>query len=88
MRIEDNGCPLSPMRKYSIPHDIIEFFEVRQPRIFEIVAPLYQNGLSITEIANQTGLKRTAIWQSLRSKRDELRPRDPVPYERWRKGHK
>lgn len=76
------------MRNNSILHDIIEFFEIRTPRIFEIVAPLYQKGLSITEIANQTGLKRTAIWKSLKPKRDELRPRQSAPYERWRKGHK
>lgn len=68
MRDGLDGCPIQSMRNNSIPHDIIEFFEIRQPRIFEIVAPLYKKGLSISEIASQTGLKRSAIWKSLRSK--------------------
>jgi hypothetical protein len=51
------------------------------------VAPLYRQGLSITDIAEQTGLARTSIWNSLRAHKAELRPQDPVPYDRWRQGH-
>ena len=49
------------------------------------MAPLYQKGLSITDIANQTGLKRTSIWSSLQAHKKELRPQTPVPFDRWRK---
>lgn len=83
-----NGCPASPTRKKSDIHDIIEFFELSQDRIYEISAPLYQKGLSVTEIAEQTGLKRTTIWQALKTHQDPFNPKPSVPYKRWRKGHK
>lgn len=54
--------------------------------LFEIVGPLYRQGLSISDIANQTGLKRHSIWKSLQAHKQELRPQDPVPFERWRQG--
>ena len=76
------------MRKSNLAHDIIKVFSIWKPSIYELAAPLYQKGLSITEITNETGLKRTAIWEALRNKRDELPPKALVPYERWRKGHK
>ena len=53
--------------------------------IYEIVASLYKKGLSVTDIANQTGLKRTSIWSSLRTHKQDLRPQAPVPFDRWRK---
>lgn len=83
-----NGCPARPTRKKCVPHDIIEFFEISQERIFEISAPLAKEGLTITEIAEQTGLKRTSIWKALNAKDDAARDIKQVPYERWRKGHK
>jgi len=76
------------MRKSDLAHDIIKVFSIWKPSIYELAAPIYQKGFSITEIASETGLKRTAIWEALRNKRDKLHPKDPVPYERWRKGHK
>ncbi|QDK47380.1 hypothetical protein DOM22_05460 [Bdellovibrio sp. ZAP7] len=85
---DGNGCLIGGMRKSDIAHDIIKVFSIWKPSIYEVAAPLYQKGLSITEIANETGLKRTAIWEALKSKRDELHPKAPIPYERWRKGHK
>jgi hypothetical protein len=83
-----NGCLNGGMRKSDPAHDIIKVFSIWKPSIYELAAPLYQKGLSITEIANETGLKRTAIWEALKNKRDERHPKDPVFYERWRKGHK
>ena len=75
------------MGKSLPPLDIIEYFGNRSPKIFEIIFPLYKKGLSITDIANQTGLKRGSIWNSLRANRESLRPQVSVPFERWRKGH-
>ena len=49
------------------------------------MAPLYKQGLSITDIADQTGLKRTSIWSSLRAHKEVLRSQAPVPFDRWRK---
>ena len=83
-----NGCPASQSRRKSIIHDIIEFFEISQGYIYDVSAPLYRDGLSITEIAEQTGLKRTAIWKALKAHQEDLHPKKAVPYERWRKGHK
>lgn len=67
------------------PLDFIEFLPKTSTAIYEIVAPLYKKGLSITDIADQTGLKRTSIWSSLRAYKEELRPQTPVPFDKWRK---
>lgn len=76
------------MRKFAYPHDIIEFFQTCQSRIYEIIAPLQQRNLSISEIADQTGLKRTAIWAALKDQQKDLNSKELVPYARWRKGHR
>lgn len=76
------------MRKFPYPHDITEFFQNFQDRIIEIIAPLQQRNLSISEIADQTGLKRTAVWAALKEQQKDLTSKEPVPYARWRKGHK
>lgn len=52
-----------------------------------MVAPLYRKGLSVTDIADQTGLARTSIWNSLRAHKAEFRPQDPISYDRWRQGY-
>ena len=79
------GCPLPPISNEPILVDFIEFFPKTSIAIYEIVAPLYKKGLSITDIANQTGLKRNSIWNSLQAHKQELRPQNPVPFDRWRK---
>lgn len=76
------------MRKFCYPHDIIEKCCIPQSRIIEIIAPLYKENLSITEIAEQTGIKRTMVWETLKQHEKELKSQRVVPYERWRKGHK
>lgn len=81
------GCPKRTISNAYVQVDFIEFFEKNQPNIFDIVSPLYKKGLSISDIANQTGIGRSSIYKSLRSHRHELRPQILVPFERWRKGH-
>lgn len=51
------------------------------------MGPLYRQGLSISDIEDQTGLKRHSIWKCLQKHKHELRPQNPVPFERWRQGH-
>lgn len=79
------GCPKPPTSNETPPLDFIEFLPKTSTSIYEIVAPLYKKGLSITDIADQTGLKRTSIWSSLRAHKEELRAQAPVPFDRWRK---
>jgi hypothetical protein len=76
------------LRKFCYPHDIIENYCTPQVRIIEIIAPLYKENLSITEIAERTGFKRTMVWETLKQHEKELKSQRVVPYERWRKGHK
>ena len=74
------------MGNYSSSLDFIEFFTKTSTSIYEIVGPLYKKGLSITDISEQTGLKRNSIWNALQSHKQELRTANPVPFARWRKG--
>ncbi|MGZ3772710.1 MAG: helix-turn-helix domain-containing protein [Pseudobdellovibrionaceae bacterium] len=76
------------MRNFRYPHDIIENCCRPQARIIEILAPLFKQNLSVTEIAEQTGIKRTTVWETLKHYEKELRVHCVIPYERWRKGHK
>ena len=80
------GCPHPQLSKNSLPLDFIEVFEKRSTRIFDIVGPLYKEGLSVTDIAEQTGLKRHSIWKSLQANKQKLRPQESVPFDRWRQG--
>lgn len=82
-----NGCPKATTRNNGSPLDFIKFFQKRSTQLLDIVGPLYRQGLSISDIEAQTGLKRHSIWKCLRKHRQELRPRNPVPFERWRQGH-
>lgn len=74
------------MGNYSSSLDFIEFFTKTSTSIYEIVGPLYKKGLSITDISEQTGLKRNSIWNALQSYKQELRTPNSVPFTRWRKG--
>lgn len=75
------------MGKFGASHDFIKYFEIRKPRVFEIVAPLYKKGLSISEISAQTGIARSTVYAAIRAKRDVFRPPEKVPFERWRRGN-
>lgn len=70
--------PKSSNQQRIPPLDFIEFLPKTSTNIYEIAAPLYKKGLSITDIADQTGLKRTSIWSALRAHREELRPQTPL----------
>ena len=84
--LSEIGCPKATTRNNGSPLDFIEFFQKRSTQLIDIVGPLYRNGLSISDIEAQTGLKRHSIWKALRAHKKELRPQDPVPFERWRQG--
>ena len=43
-------------------------------------------GISVTDIAAETGLSRGSIWDSLRAHKHALRRQVLVPFERWRQG--
>ena len=66
--------------------DIIKHFAKSSEGLFEEIGPLYEKGLSITDIAKQTGFKRPAVWRELKKHLKDLRAQDPIPFERWRKG--
>ena len=73
--------------KKLISVDFIEFFQKSNSNIIEIIGPLYRKGLSVTDIAEQTGLKRTSIWRCLKDNKQILLKQSAVPYKRWRQGH-
>lgn len=81
------GCPGPRLSKKTGAIDFIEYFYKRRIPIFEIAAPLYKKGLSISDISLQTGIPRSSVYAALRKKRDILRPPKPVPFSRWRRGH-
>lgn len=84
--MEKNGCPRPTTGKSAVPLDTIEFFAKRSTGIIDIVGPLYDRGLSITDIAEQTGVKRYSVWKALKLHRKNLRFPYSVPFERWRQG--
>lgn len=81
------GCPEPTTGNNDISLDFIEFFSKKSKSLCEIVGPLYRQGLSISDIADQTGLKRHSIWKALKANKEHLRNQTPVPFERWRQGH-
>jgi len=66
------------------PLVFIEFRANPSRGIFDEIWPLYEKGLSISDISDQTGYGRTTIWKSLKEKVGDLRPQSPVAFERWR----
>lgn len=80
------GCLTPLLSNNTTCLDIIEFFRKTSTSIFEKVAPLYRQGMSVTDIAAETGLSRGSIWDSLRGHKQALRPQGSVPFERWRQG--
>ena len=82
-----NGCPTKAIRNQEDFHDIIELFEKPSSRIYEIIRPLQAQSLSISEISLKTGIKRTAIWDTLKKFEKPVKRSDPSRYARWRKGH-
>lgn len=84
--IKEIGSPLPTTGNIARPLDIIEFFAKRSTRIIDIVGPWYDKGLSITDIADQTGVKCYTIWKALKNHKKNLSSQDPVPFERWRQG--
>ena len=75
------------MRNGLAPLDFIEFLPIQSTRIIDIVAPLAKKGQSITEIANETGLKRTSIWKALRMQRRKKIAQSTFSVKAWRKKH-
>ncbi|RYZ91109.1 MAG: hypothetical protein EOP06_07165 [Proteobacteria bacterium] len=87
LRLNKNGCPTSPMGKSANCIDIIRFSPKQAQGLFEEIGPLYQKGLSISDISEQTGFKRGAVWRELKKHVKDLRAQDPISFDRWRKGH-
>lgn len=81
-----NGCPESSISRTASSLDIIRFFPKQSQVVIEEIGPLYAKGLSISDISDQTGIKRGAIWRELKKHQKTLRSQDPVPFSRWRKG--
>ncbi|AHI06565.1 hypothetical protein BDW_10325 [Bdellovibrio bacteriovorus W] len=75
------------MRNFTYIHDIIKFSCLSLSRISEIVAPLQEANLSIAEISDSTGFKKTMIWESLKLQQKPKEALKIVLYDRWRKGH-
>lgn len=73
-------------RNLKQPLVFIEFRVDSSRGIYDEIAPLYDQGLSISDIADQTGFGRTAIWKTLKTHGIDLRPQTPVTFERWRQG--
>ena len=54
-------------------HDFIELSSRTPSRIYEKCAPLYESGLSIRDIEEQTGIPKTTVRETLRKKGMALR---------------
>ena len=67
-----------PADSLPIYHDIIRFFPQTKDRIYEVCAPLYDQGLSLREIERQTGFAKTSIGETLRSRGLPLRRAKPI----------
>lgn len=74
---------MPPMRNRPSPLDFIEFFQKSSQHLIEILEPLYNQGLSITDIAEQTGLKRHTVWQTLKRHIKRMRNQSAVPFNAW-----
>lgn len=60
-----NGDPLLRTREPSYYHDNTEFFILVKEGIFAKVAPLYEKGLSLNEIAAETKIPKTTVRKAL-----------------------
>lgn len=60
-----NGDRQLTTREYSQYHDTTEFFVFVKENIFDKVAPLYEQGLSLREIQAQVGISKTTIRRTL-----------------------
>jgi hypothetical protein len=81
-----NGCLTPSLSNNTIPIDIIEFSRKTSTSIFEKVALLYRQDMSVTDISGETSLSRGSIWDSLRCHKHGLWPQVSEPFERWRQG--
>ncbi len=66
------GKPVSSLINQS--HDFIRYFTRDCNYIFNIAAPLYEKGHSLTEIAQMTGFGRTTIRNHLKKREMAMRP--------------
>jgi len=60
-----DGEPLLITREQSYYHDITEFFVLVKEGIFAKVAPLYEKGLSLSEISAETKIPKTTVRSAL-----------------------
>lgn len=79
------GAPQHPISNKSNTHDFIKFFSVRKQGIFETCAPLYEKGLSLQEIADQTGFTADCVRWNLKKGGVSLRTHIPIPFSKWDK---
>ena len=73
LTIELIGGATRPTHKRYQPHDHIELSIKTHDRIYEKCAPLYEKGMSLREIARQTGIPKTTIRETLNAKGMVLR---------------
>jgi hypothetical protein len=83
---EKSGCRNPKTGNVWQPLDTIQFQPKRSISIIDEIRPLYSRGLSVTDISEQTGYGRTAIWKCLKAELNDLRPQGPISFDRWRKG--
>lgn len=68
------------------PHDFIEFPLHLIPNVLAVTSPLYKQGLSLSEIADRTGIPKTTIRTELVRGGISLRPtRQDIRVQGWRK---
>ena len=59
------GGATRPTHKSYQAHDHIDLLIKTHPRVFERCGPLYEKGMSLREIAKQTGIPKTSIKEAL-----------------------
>ncbi len=83
--IGKNGDPQLTTREQFQYHDNTEFFVLVKEGIFDKVAPLYEQGLSLREIQVQTGISKTTARKALLNGGICLRDPHPTSFSnKWK----
>lgn len=67
------------------PHKTIELSSIRQQLISDELVKMYQSGMSLADLAKQTGIAQTTIRARLIKSGIEMRPKFSIPFEQARR---
>ncbi len=74
------GSAIQPLPELCQTHVKIELSQADNSRISENMVNLYRKGLSLNDIAKQTGKAKTSVRESLLRNGIQLRPKNSLPF--------